>query len=195
MRQLRTLALAAASAVLLMGQAVAAFACQQHEAAASMTAPARSATAKYHSLTVAKKAGYSILADAAGITCIAEPQMGAMGVHYVKGDLVKNPAIDAAHPEALVYAPDRHGGLHLAALEYVVIRSDWDASQLPPPSLGFGSRTTAAPPMLFGQEFNFTDAPNRYGLPPFYSLHAWVWQDNPAGTFEMWNSSVHCDET
>ena len=29
-----------------------------------------------------------------------------MGVHYVKGDLVKDPAIDAAHPEALVYAPD-----------------------------------------------------------------------------------------
>ena len=23
-----------------------------------------------------------------------------MGVHYVKGDLVKNPAIDATHPEA-----------------------------------------------------------------------------------------------
>ena len=46
--------------------------------------------------------------------------------------------------------------------------------------------------MLFGHEFNFTDAPNRYGLPPFYSLHAWVWKDNPAGTFEMWNPSVHC---
>ncbi len=194
MRQLRMLAVAATSAVLVMGQAVAAFACEQHQTAA-MTAPARSATAKYHSLTVAKKAGYSILADAAGITCIAEPQMGAMGVHYVKADLVKNPAIDAKHPEALVYAPDRHGGLHLAALEYVVIKSDWDASQLPPPSLGFGSRTTAAPPMLFGHEFNFTDAPNRYGLPPFYSLHAWVWKDNSAGTFEMWNPSVHCDET
>jgi hypothetical protein len=49
--------------------------------------------------------------------------------------------------------------------------------------------------MLFGHEFNFTDAPNRYGLPPFYSLHAWVWKDNPAGTFEMWNPGVHCDET
>ena len=194
MRQLRTLAVAATSAVLVMGQAVAAFACEQHQTAA-MTAPARSATAKYHSLTVAKKASYSILADAAGITCIAEPQMGAMGVHYVNGALVKNPAIEATHPEALVYAPDRHGGLHLAALEYVVIKSDWDASQLPPPSLGFGSRTTAAPPMLFGHEFNFTGAPNRYGLPPFYSLHAWVWKDNSAGTFEMWNPSVHCDET
>ena len=31
MRQLRTLAVAVASAVLLMGQAVAAFACEQHE--------------------------------------------------------------------------------------------------------------------------------------------------------------------
>jgi hypothetical protein len=191
MRLLRTLAVASTSAVLLVGQAVAAFACEQH-AATSLTAPARSDTAKYHSLAVAKKAGYSILADSAGITCIAEPQMGAMGVHYVKGDLVKDPAIDAAHPEALVYAPDRHGRLHLAALEYVVIKSDWDAVQ---PSLGIGSRDAAAPPMLFGQEFNFTDAPNRYGLPPFYSLHAWVWKDNPAGTFEMWNPSVHCDET
>ena len=44
-------------------------------------------------------------------------------------------------------------------------------------------------------EFDFTDAPNRYGLPPFYSLHAWIWKDNPAGAFEMWNPSVHCDET
>jgi hypothetical protein len=191
MRLLRTLAVASTSAVLLMGQAVAAFACEQHQTAA-LTAPARSATAKYHSLTVAKNAGYSILADTAGITCIAEPQMGAMGVHYVKGDLVKNPAMDATHPEALVYAPDRHGRLHLAALEYVVIKSDWDANQ---PSVGVGSRDAAAPPMLFGHEFNFTDAPNRYGLPPFYSLHAWVWQDNPAGPFEMWNPSVHCDET
>jgi hypothetical protein len=194
MRQLRTLALAGASAVLLVSQAVSAFACEEHETAA-LTAPARSATANYHSLTVAKKAGYSILADNAGITCIAEPQMGAMGVHYVKGDLVKDAAIDATHPEALVYAPDRHGGLHLAALEYVVIKADWDAKQVLPPNLGYGGvRVPQAPPRLFGQEFNFTDAPNRYGLPPFYSLHAWIWKDNPAGTFEMWNPSVHCDE-
>ncbi len=139
MRQLRTLAVAITSAVLLMCQAVAALACEQHETAA-LTAPARSATAKYHSLTAAKKAGYSISADSAGITCIAEPQMGAMGVHYVKADLAKNPAIDAAHPEALVYAPDRHDGLHLAALEYVVIKSDWEASQPRPPDLGVGFR-------------------------------------------------------
>jgi hypothetical protein len=193
MKLLRTLAAASASAALIMGQAVAASAHPQHEASAvSFTGQARSATAKYHSLTVTKKASYSILADTAGITCIADPQMGAMGVHYVKGDLVKDPAIDATHPEALVYAPDGHGKLHLAALEYVVIKADWDAKQ-PPPSSYVGSRFTPVPPMLFGHEFNFTDAPNRYGLPPFYSLHAWIWKHNPMGTFAMWNPSVHCE--
>ena len=193
MKLLRVLAVASISAVMLMGQAVAAFAHPQHEpTAVSMTSPARSATAKYHSLTVAKKAGYSILADTAGITCIADPQMGgAMGVHYVKSDLVKDPAIAATEPEALVYAPDRHGQLRLAALEYVVIKANWDANQVPPASY-VGSRDAQAPPMLFGHTFNFTDAPNRYGLPPFYSLHAWIWKQNPAGTFQMWNPSVHC---
>ena len=82
MNLFRTLAVAATSTVLIAGPAVAAFACDEHQAA-ELTAPARSATAKYHSLTVAKKTGYSILADSAGMTCIAEPQMGAMGVHYV----------------------------------------------------------------------------------------------------------------
>ena len=196
MKPLRKVAVAsAAAAALLVAQAVSALAYDQHDAPASLATPARSATAKYHSLTVAKKAGYLILADSAGITCIAEPQMGTMGVHYVKGDLVKDPAIDAKHPEALVYAPDAHGGLHLAALEYVVVKSDWEASQVGPPSLGVGVREAPAPPMLFGHEFNFTDAPNRYGLAPFYSLHAWIWKDNPAGTFAMWNPTVHCDET
>jgi len=89
MRSLRTIAIAIAGAALLVSQAAAAFAFDQRHPEAASAAPARSATAKYHSLTVAKKAGYSILADTAGITCIAEPGMGAMGVHYVKGDLVK----------------------------------------------------------------------------------------------------------
>ena len=194
MRTLPKLAVtSAAAAALCMTQAVTASACDQHDPAASVTGPVRSATAKYRSLTVAKKAGYSIFADTAGITCIAEPGMGAMGVHYVKGDLVKDPAIDATQPEALVYAPDRRGELHLAALEYVVIQADWNAHQIPPASLSVEPPATKAPPWLFGREFNFTDGPNRYGLPPFYSLHVWLWKDNPAGTLGMWNPTVHCD--
>jgi hypothetical protein len=82
----------------------------------------------------------------------------------------------------------------LAALEYVVIKSDWDAHNSLVGS-GAPSWVKPAPPNLFGQDFNFTDAPNRYGLPPFYSLHAWAWKENPVGTFAMWNPSVRCDET
>ena len=191
MKRLRTVLPMITAGLLLASQAGAAFACGNCDPGDAMTA-AQSVTAKYQSLNVAKKSGYSILADTAGITCIAEPQMGAMGVHYVKGDLVKDPAIDAARPEALVYAPDKRGGLHLAAVEYVVIKSDWDAHN----SLaGAPPWVKPLPPNLFGRDFNFTDAPNRYGLPPFYSLHAWIWQENPMGTFEMWNPSVHCDQT
>lgn len=192
MKPLRTIAVAVTGAVVLAGQAVAATACPQHDSAAALTAPAHSATAKYNSLNLAKKSGYSILADAAGITCIDEPQLGAQGVHYVKGDLVNDPAIDAKDPESLVYAPDRHGGLHLAALEYVVIKADWDAHTSPAAS-GAPPWVKTPPPNLFGQDFNVTDAPNRYGLPAFYSLHAWIWKENPAGTFTMWNPSVRCD--
>jgi hypothetical protein len=189
----RIAAVSATVAALSLAQAVTASACDEQDPAASVTASARSATAKYHSLTVAKKAGYSILADTAGITCIAEPGMGAIGVHYVKDDLVNDPAIDAKEPEALVYAPDGQGGLRLAALEYVVIQGDWNAHQIPPAALSVATHESIAPPMLFGHEFNFTDAPNRYGLPPFYSLHVWLWKNNPAGTLEMWNPNVNCD--
>jgi len=190
MKLFRTLAVAATSTVLVAGPAVAAFACEEHQVAA-LTGPARSATAKYHSVTVAKKTGYSILADSAGITCIAEPQMGAMGVHYVKGDLVKNPSIRHASgspclcPRSTWRATPGCAG----------IRRDQVRLGRQPTTCGSRARDIAAPPMLFGHKFSFTDAPNRYGLPPFYSLHAWVWKGNPAGTFEMWNPSVHCDET
>jgi hypothetical protein len=198
MKRLCRVFLVITAGLLLASPGSAAFACGKCDPGHA-TAAAHAVTAKYHSLDIAQKAGYSILADKAGIACIAEQEMdsmGAMGVHYVKGDLVKDPAIDALHPEALVYAPDQHKRLHLAALEYVVIKDDWDAKQAQPPSLGVGNApATSAPPTLFGQEFNFTDAPNRYGLPPFYSLHAWLWKDNPAGMFAMWNPTVHCDES
>jgi hypothetical protein len=102
-----------------------------------------------------------------------------MGIHYVKGTLVGDGAVDALTPEALVYAPGKAGQLHLAALEYVVFKADWDADH-------------SSPPSLFGHEFNVTPAPNRYGLPDFYSLHVWIWKHNPAGMFASWNPDVSC---
>ena len=139
----------------------------------------RASTGAYHNVGIAQARGYAILADTAGKTCIDQPGVGGMGVHYVNGDLVGDPAVNATQPEAVVYAPGRDGQLRLAAAEYVVIKAAWDANH-------------SAPPALFGHEFMVTDAPNRYGLPAFYSLHVWAWDRNPTGTFEMWNPDVVC---
>src|SRR5262249_2830659 len=128
--------------------------------------------------------GYGLFKDAAGIACIAMPPMpgmpaGAMGIHYVNGDYVGDPNEDPAKPEAGIYEPEKNGQLRLVGLEYRVLK-------------GAGDARHSSPPSLFGQTFNFTDAPNRYGLPPFYSLHAWIWKNNPAGMFAMWNPDVSC---
>jgi hypothetical protein len=147
----------------------------------SSTDVATQATAKFHNLAVAKRASYGLLKDKRGIACIAMdgmPAMGAMGVHYAKGSLVADGKLNIAKPEALVYTPDG-AKLRLSALEYVVLQSAWDEHH-------------ATPPTLFGQSFNFTPAGNRFGLPAYYSLHAWLWKHNPAGTFSMWNPEVHC---
>jgi hypothetical protein len=45
---------------------------------------------------------------------------------------------------------------------------------------------------LFGKSFMLVPAPNRFGIPAFYALHAWAWKTNPTGAFEMWNPSVLC---
>jgi len=66
------------------------------------------------------------------------------------------------------------------ALEYIVFKADWEAAG------------HASPPVLFGRQFDFTAAPNRYGLPPFYSLHAWIWKPNPSGLLFAWNPDVNC---
>jgi hypothetical protein len=140
---------------------------------------AKKATAPYQDLDTAKAAGYGLLLDAAGIACIDMPGQGAMGIHYVNGTLVGDATVDAKTPEAVVYEPQHDGRLKLVALEYVVFQSAWDAKH-------------SSWPSLFGQRFDFTRSPNRYGLPAFYSLHAWIWKHNPAGTFAMWNPRVSC---
>jgi hypothetical protein len=139
----------------------------------------RVVTKKFHNLDTAKAKGYGLLTDEAGLACIAEPGMGAMGVHYVNGALVGDGAIKASTPEAMVYRRGMHGVLRLAAVEYVVIKAAWDANH-------------QSRPKLFGHKLNVNKAPNRFDLPAYYSLHVWVWKHNPAGMFEMWNPTVHC---
>ncbi len=144
-------------------------------------AKARAATAQFHSLGAAKRAGYSKLLDSAGLACISMPGMGAMGVHYVNGALVGDPTVRVDRPEAVIYSWI-NGHRRLVALEYVVLKQDWEAVH------GQDARA----PKLFGQRFGLTLEGNRYGLPDFYSLHAWVWKKNPAGLFSPWNPDIRC---
>jgi hypothetical protein len=147
-------------------------------AGSDQLAVVRGSTASFHD--IANADGYGLFTDAAGIACIDKPGVGTMGVHYVKGALVGDGEVDAATPEALVYEPTKNGRLRLVAVEYVVFKADWDADHDGRPS-------------LFGEEFEEEPTGvNRYHLPPYYSLHAWVWRHNPAGMFEDWNPQVTC---
>jgi hypothetical protein len=141
---------------------------------------AKSATARFHDLDKAEAAGYGKFPDAAGIECIEAPGVGGMGVHYVNGSLVGDAVLDPQRPEALVYQPKPSGGVRLVALEYIVFKDVWEAAG------------HSQPPSMFGRRFDFTDSPNRYGIPPFYALHAWIWKPNPSGILEPYNPRVDC---
>jgi hypothetical protein len=138
---------------------------------------ARSATADFRDIEAAKSAGYSVkVADAAGIECIQSAE-GTMGIHMLNPSLLDG-AVEEGKPELLVYEPGHKGRMKLVALEYLVFQADW---------------TGAEPPKLFGQEFSLTPAGNRYGLPPFYALHAWIFRHNPSGDLAPYNPKVDCE--
>jgi hypothetical protein len=148
----------------------------------SAAAEAASATARFHDLGAAQEAGYTVhVAELSGATCIANGAVGAMGDHFANGALLlDHGVIDASAPEALVYEKRNDGSFKLVALEYIVFKADWEAA----------GHTT--PPELFGRTFDFSDKPNRFGLDPFYSLHAWIWKPNPSGLLFAWNPRVSC---
>jgi len=107
----------------------------------------------------------------APIPCTSGTEGGAMGVHWVNGKYLgeDTPRID--HPQAVLYEPDRFGRMNLVAVEYVTFKG---------------------PGQLEGQLFSFINAPNRYGLAPFYELHVWAWKPNTKGVFTDFNPDVSC---
>lgn len=170
MKRTTILLLLAPLAAALAGLAVAA------PGGSSALSAAKNATAAFHDLDAAEDAGYAEFKDAAGIACI-ESGAGGMGVHYVNLPLVLDGEIDPLAPESLVYEIRADGKRHLVALEYIVFEADWQGVE---------------PPALFGRTFDHTPAGNRYGIPAFYALHAWIWKPNPAGDLEPYNPRVSC---
>lgn len=97
--------------------------------------------------------------------CIEVPGVGAMGFHYANFPLIDG-VTDPTMPEVLVYMPDKDGELELLAVEFI--------------------STAATAPVIGGVQFE----PGPF--PDVFSLHAWVWEDNPAGTFVGFNPAVSC---
>src|SRR5204863_4788838 len=107
------------------------------------------ATADVRDPAAAVAAGYASLGS-----CVSGPQEGAMGVHFANGALIGDGALDASHPELVIYE-QRGRQFRLLGVEFLVIAADWHA-------------THPAPPVLMGQHFQYVASPNRYGLPAFY---------------------------
>ena len=143
---------------------------------------AKAATARFHDLSVAGHAGFGQPPAPAPLHfCISSlNNTGAMGFHFINGGNLDK-VLDPSKPEVLVYAPDSHGRLKLAALEYVIFQSAW-----------YEDHAQGTMPTLFGQDFMPNDG-SRFEIPPFFALHVWLFQDNPSGMFAPFNPNVTCD--
>lgn len=149
-------------------------------AAPNDAALVRQATARYHDSTlITGNPAWVQLYDVNGITCIDDPA-GTMGIHFVNGARIGDPSERAAEPEAVIYEPTKNGRLRLVAVEYVVTKQSWEDAG------------NTGVPRLFGHDFKLVPAGNRYGLPDFYELHAWIWKHNPSGMNNDWNPRVSC---
>lgn len=124
----------------------------------------RRATARFHRFEVAVQNGYDV--DLTG--CLENQPQGGMGHHY--GNLPLDDHLDVSDPEALLFEPGPDGEMRLVGVEYIATGSEFDT-----------------PPTLMGQTFVWNPVFN------VWTLHAWVWKNNPNGVFAAWNPMVSCD--
>jgi hypothetical protein len=143
--------------------------------AGALVREVRQVTQRFLDVRVAEAEGYQLQ-----FGCVSGPDAGAMGLHFVNGALVGDGEIDVDRPEIVIYEPVSNGRVRLIGADYLVLADAWNAHH-------------AGPPELMGQLFHLFEAPNRFGLPPFYTLHVWAWKDSPTGTFVNWNQNVSCD--
>jgi hypothetical protein len=136
----------------------------------------RDATARFKDVAVAENEEYHLL-----FGCVSGPDAGAMGLHYVNMSLVMDGELDPAHPEIVLYEPLPDGRLKLTGADFLVFADAWDSAH------------PGETPQLMGQLFHRFEAPNRFGLPAFYTLHVWAWKESPTGSFVNWHTNVSCD--
>ncbi len=148
---------------------------EQQSKANALVKAVRQATDRFHDVKEAEKEGYVLQ-----FGCVSGDSSGAMGLHYVNGDLVNKGVLDATQPQIVIYEATGNGSLHLIGADFLLLQAAWDANH-------------SGPPELMGQLFHLFESPNRFGLPSFYTLHVWAWKDNPNGTFVNWHPNVSCE--
>jgi len=95
-----------------------------------------------------------------------------MGYHFLKAELV-SPVFDLRKPAILVYNKKDNGKFELVAVEYAV-----PMSSLPP---------HVAPEGFTGNDDEWNENTLNTG---WWTLHAWVWSNNPDGVFKPMNPLV-----
>ena len=148
----------------------------QKSRASALLAKVRDATERFQNVEVAEAEGYELQ-----FGCVSGDSAGAMGLHYVNGYFVNKGEVNLKHPQIVIYEPTADGRLRLTGADYLIFAEGWDKAN------------PGAPPQLMGQLFHLFDAPNRFGLPAFYTLHVWAWKDNPNGAFVNWHPNVSCE--
>lgn len=127
----------------------------------------RHATALFHSVDVAKAAGYTQETE-----CVEKPPEGGMGYHFTKREL-RDTTLEVDKPEVLVYEKRADGSFKLNGIEYIVPIDAWKGSE---------------PPTIMGQKMKRFDRAN------IYYLHVWIWEQSPSGIFADWNPRVKCKQ-
>jgi len=161
----------------------------------------RAAVDKYKDVNVALADGY--IKDPSGhcVSAAAEglpAEWGAMGVHYLRPDLLKlaPPAervdgastyTDWSQPAILLYEPQEDGSMELVGAENLVFQAAWKAEG------------HDGPPVLNGRNWDaMADDPNSaadeaHGFMPHYDQHVWLYRENPAGDLMPFNPAITCE--
>ena len=147
---------------------------QQKDQSAALLQTVREATERFKDFHQAEAEGYHL-----AFGCVSGSDSGAMGMHFVNGDLVAKGELDPKRPQIILYEPTSDGKLKLTGADFLVDAAQWDAKKI-------------GPPILMGQIFHYFEAPNRFGLNAFYTLHVWAWKENPNGAFVNWHPNVAC---
>lgn len=159
----------------------------------------RDAADRYRDVRVAVAEGYTTDNKCVTAQMLGFPaEQGAMGLHYVRRDLLGLPDkpkgrvagtgtyTDFGKPAMLVYEPQADGSMELVAVENLVFKKAWEAAgnEQPP--------AYRANPYLLLEDDPSTPLDEAHKFEPHYELHAWLFRDNPLGTFAPFNPNVTC---